>query len=165
MGILISKNDFVGKYKLDKSINDNIDAYILEYEETILRNLLGNELFSLFLEDVDAETKKPESQIYLDIYNPLYFEENYTVYESNGMVKMLLGFIYFEYVRDIQVTVSTAGSKQLQSETAIAVEARHSVQRYNKSIDYYTAIQEYCYKNREVYPTFRGTYRDYTSSL
>ena len=76
MGLLIVKGDFVGKYALATSTkgSDNIDAYIAEYEEQILIDLLGLELFELFKADVNSGTKKPVTDIYLTLYDRLNFE-------------------------------------------------------------------------------------------
>ena len=156
MGLLISKTDFTGKFALSQSITDNITAFITEYEAAYLRDLLGASLYTLFAADVNNST--PQSTIYLSIYNAIAEDSGDVLVKSRGMKKMLLGFIWWEYVRQ---------SKYKHTGTGIVVDS-HEVSRegdnsemflysmYNESIYDYKAIQWYICEHKSDYPTFNG---------
>jgi hypothetical protein len=160
MGLLIVKSDFVGKYALATSTksNDNIDAYIAEYEEQILIDLLGLELFELFKADVDSGTKKPETPIYLTLYDRLNFEYCNSLLTSFGLKNILLSIIYFYYVRDNTKKQTLNGDQKIQSEVSDPANQSYLLLRYNEGVKSYKAIQRYLLNNEaETYPTFKGT--------
>jgi len=168
MGLLIVKSDFVGKYALATSTkgNDNIDAYIAEYEEQILIDLLGLELFTLFAADVDSGTKKPVTPIYLTLYDRLNFEYCNRLLTSFGIKNILLSIIYFYYVRDNTVKQTVNGDVKIQTEVSQLADQTYLLLRYNEAIMAYSVIQRYCLENKiDVYPTFKGTYKQVASLI
>lgn len=167
MGLLIVKGDFVGKYALATSTkgNDNIDVYIAEYEEQILIDLLGLELFELFKADVDSGTKKPVTPIYLTLYDKLNFNLCDQLLTSFGIKNILLSIIYFYYVRDNPIKQTVNGPVEIQTEVSQKVDKSFLYLRYNEGIISYTVIQRYCLDKTDVYPTFKGTYKQVTSLI
>ncbi len=168
MGLLIVKSDFVGKYALATSTkgNDNIDAYIAEYEEQILIDLLGLELFELFKSDVDSGTKKPVTPIYLTIYDRLNFEYCGRLLTSFGIKNILLSIIFFHYVRDNTIKQTVNGAVKIQSEVSQPVDQTYLLLRYNEAIMAYSVIQRYCLENEtDVYPAFKGVYKQIASLI
>lgn len=168
MGLLIVKTDFVGKYALATSTkgNDNIDSYIAEYEEQILIDLLGLELFELFKADVDGVTKKPVTPIYLTLYDRLNFEYCNHLLTSFGLKNILLSIIYFYYVRDNTVKQTVNGSVNIQTEVSQPADKTYLLLRYNEAVTAYSVIQRYCLENKDdVYPTFKGTYKQVASLI
>jgi hypothetical protein len=160
MGLLIVKNDFVGKYELVKNINDTIDSYISIYEENYLRELLGINLFNLYKANVVNHL--PVTASYLTITNPLFIEQNGYNIISAGLKNMLLGFIFFEYVRDAKIKQSMSGSvvnKVDSSSNDFTQEFLY--QRYNESIDIYKNIQTYIELNKDIYPSYNGFTKGY----
>lgn len=160
MGLLITKSDFTGKYSLATSTKgqDNIDAYIDFYEEKFLRRLMGIELFGLFKADVDMVTKIPSLPEFLTLYNPLYYEHCEALHESEGLKKMLLGFIFFHYVRENTKKQTLNGDVKVQSEVSTAPNQTYIILRYNESVEWYNTIQMYILDNEAtLYPTFKGT--------
>ena len=168
MGLLIVKGDFVGKYALATSTkgNDNIDAYIVEYEEQILIDLLGLELFELFKADVNVSTKKPNTDIYLALYDRLNFEYCNRLLTSFGIKNILLSIIYFYYVRDNTAKQTVNGDVKIQTEVSQPADQTYLLLRYNEAIMAYSVIQRYCLENEtDVYPTFKGTYKQVASLI
>jgi len=168
MGLLIVKSDFVGKYALASSTkgNDNIDAYIAEYEEQILIDLLGVELFELFKADVNSGTKKPNTDIYLKLYDRLNFEYCNRLLTSFGIKNILLSIIYFYYVRDNKVKQTVNGDVNIQTEVSQPSDQTYLLLRYNEAIMSYSVIQRYCLENEtDIYPTFKGTYKKIASLI
>ncbi len=101
MGLLVVDTDFEGKWKLALGNNDEVDAYIEVYEEKFLIELLGKELFDLF--EAVVTDQVVAAGIYKTIYDPFSLKINGCIVTSEGMKKMLLGLIYFEYVRDNKI--------------------------------------------------------------
>ena len=52
MGILIDREDFVGKHKLSKTIDTKLDDCITDHESSYLIKLIGIELYNLFIADL-----------------------------------------------------------------------------------------------------------------
>jgi len=164
MGLLVVKSDFVGKYDLPKSINDKIDAYIAEYEEKILTEMLGDDLFTAFKTNVDSTIRKPVLQIYLDLYNPVTVEAWDCSLRSEGMKEMLLGFIFFHYVRDEPFKVGMNGAVVNQTETSTQANTSFLYTRYNEAVKNYNIILSYANDNRAaVYPTLKGRFKSFSS--
>ena len=161
MGLIVVKDDFTGKYDLVKSINDKIESYIETYEESYLRELLGIDLFNLYKANVVNHL--PVNASYLTITNPLYIEQNGYSIVSKGIKDMLLGFIFFEYVRDNKIKQSMSGSVVNGVDSSNNDFTQEFLfQRYNESIDIYKNIQLYIELNKATYPTYTGFIKGYS---
>ena len=161
MGLIIVKEDFVGKFDLVKSINDKIESYITTYEESYLRELLGINLFNLYKADVVNHL--PITASYLTITNPLFIEQNGYSIISNGIKDMLLGFIFFEYVRGNKIKQSMSGSVVNSVDNSNNDFTQEFLfQRYNESIDIYKNIQTYIELNKTIYSTYNGLIKGYS---
>jgi hypothetical protein len=161
MGLIVVKDDFTGKYDLVKSINDKIESYIETYEESYLRELLGIDLFNLYKANVVNHL--PVNSSYLTITNPLFIEQNGYSIVSKGIKDMLLGFIFFEYVRDNKIKQSMSGSVVNGVDSSNNDFTQEFLfQRYNESIDIYKNIQLYIELNKATYPTYNGFIKGYS---
>ncbi len=165
MGLLIVADDFVGKWDLAKSNDDKIDEYIAEYEEMYLIELLGKELFDLFKADVSSTTLKPVTPIYLTLYNSFTEKINELVFTSEGLKKMLLGLIFFQYVRDNRIKQTMNGAIEIQTEVSTFSESTFLFQRQNQAVQTYNAIQQYILDNKLDYPTFYGVIKRKSSFI
>ncbi len=164
INILISEDDFVGKWELAKNNDDKIDEYIAEYEEQYLVELLGKELFDLFKADLTAGI--PNTQIYKDIFNPFSITINQAiVITSKGMKKMLVGLIYFQYVKDNKTKQTINGAVNQQTEVSTPSDNTFLYQRYNDAVRTYQAIQTYIIKNKASYLTFAGVIKEKSSFI
>jgi hypothetical protein len=161
MGLLLVKEDFVGKYNLVKSDFDQIDSFIDQFEEPLLRELLGKELFDLFKADVDPITLKPVTQIYLDLYDPLEIEWGACphTYQSLGLKNTLLGIIWFEYVRNDPKKQSMNGTVVNKTETSEQANLTFIYRNYNESIESFNIIWRYTEQDKTNYPTFNGHWK------
>ncbi len=148
MGILIDKSDFTGIYELNLSIKDKVDEYIEEFEKPILVKLLGSDLFDLF--EADLNNQVPTDPIYLKLYEP---SEDLC---SQGMVKMLLGFIYYDYIRDSPRSQGMNGPVKRNTEVSEPANLDYLARMYNKSVNTYWAIQRMCIEGPTDYPDFAG---------
>ena len=83
------------------------------------------------------------------------------------MKKMLLGMIYFLYVRDAAVNTKMGSVINVAENSREAKgEERGLTQRYNKAISTYDAIQWcICDNDTDDYPTYNGQHKEFTSGI
>lgn len=160
MPLPITQNtDYVGEFQItqDKFSTKKLNTYINRYELTYLNRLLGCELAKLFIADLNP-SGVPTDQRFIDIYDIFCKMIACELEESAGIKEMLLGFIYFEYVKNNNSFVGTSGNKSSETENSNeAGSLVHNVYaRYNLSIETYSAIQAYICDNMTVYPEFEG---------
>jgi len=186
--IILQVSDFTqkGKYYIPIgttgcSSEQKLQNYIDRYEKRYLQDLLGCELSELFIADLDGNTHIPVTQIYLDIYNEICVDLTQgfnSIYYgtcgckpsrivSRGMKSMLMGFIYFQYMRDQPNAKDLTGvnNKKAENSTMASFESWGIDQYYNESIEDYQNIQYYIYENKGDYPTFNGVKKEITSTL
>lgn len=164
MGIFVNQYDFENQSKFQLSTglytNQKITNYIDRYEKDYIMELLGVELGNLFFADVSGAL--PVTPKYLKIYQPFYEQISFTYMGSKGMKDMLMGFIYFEYIKDMATNVTPVGSVKPKEQNSSVVSAHNPIYLvYNESISTYNAIQEYIYFNMNDYPEFRGLNKKY----
>jgi hypothetical protein len=153
-----------GKYEIHTGIyeTERLQSYIDKYEKMYLINLLGVDLYNDFI----ANPTFPE---YVFIYEPfevdsnsvsLYFGNRIII--SEGMKVMLLGFIYFEYVKDLTNQITPVGNVRPVGENSADVSTLYSMMyaRYNESIKTYRGIQQYICLNKGDYDTFNGVFKE-----
>jgi len=150
--MIVTISDFVGKYQLHSGtyVTTNIQAYIDKYEPRYLRELFGAELYTDFLSDLDQQTNEPKSPNFKYVYLP--FAEDVNVFQllvSDGIKEMLLGFIYFEYSKDLQNQMTPYGNVQNKSELSNTVSTLSSMiwTRYNESVRTFMAIRDWMLLN------------------
>ena len=174
MGLLITKDDFTGVNAISKSISSNIDAYIAEWEERYLVELLGASLFKLFKADVNGTTKIPNTLIYQNIYNAiaedysiLYLGCDSNIIISRGMKEMLVAFIWYQFI---------VGEKYRSTNTGIVVDSNEVSRnndftegnvfvKYNTAVKDYNSIQQYIIINSVDYPLYNGLNKSLMSRL
>jgi hypothetical protein len=159
MGLIIQKSDFVGKYSISQNTYSNLDNYINKYEELYLINLLGVELFKLF--KLDVVNHSPVTQKYLDIFNTIKEDDTNcnSIRISEGIKEMLLGFVYFEYLKDDKYKPTPSGTVASESENSreTGFEENGIYNRYNNSIKSYNTIQWFIEKDiNNNYPLYNG---------
>lgn len=174
---LLAPSDFVGIW--DLPVNDLSDAeiqkYLDRYEPIYLRKLLGATLYSEFLTDLGGSlttSATPSEARFTAIFNAFNIDEaakTGEIHTSEGMKDMLKGFIYFEWVRDNNVTVNITGNnKSLYSnaERAIVSEG-HAIDNYNTALDTYNQIHWYIDENTNDYDydDFNGVDIEYITWL
>lgn len=173
MGLLINKTDFIGKYQVGRTNFDSLDAYISRYEEVFLIELLGFELFKLFkaayLASI-APIPVPMPTIYQVIYDairedittqsswcPEFFDEFgncQNIRQNFGMKSMVLGMVWFEYVREFAIKMTSSGASIDAAEVSTFADSTFMYQRYNESINDQYVIQWYIKEHIVDYPLF-----------
>ena len=156
MGILIKNTDFVGIYRISQNCFSDLDLYIEANEKEYIEDLLGSELASEFINNLSS--MQPTSQKFIEIYDPFSEDDGICINRSEGMKKMLIGMIYFDYVRDVNFKVTTGGIKKNAVETSndVGTNEHDLWRRYNRAIKTYNAIQGYICERMATYPNYNG---------
>jgi len=162
MGLFVTISDFTSKFALSTGMyaNTNIQSYIDRYEDIYLTELLGIKLYNQFIADLTAGV--PMTAKYTKIFNSFKEEMDIRLIISRGMKDMLLGFIYFEYMKDSITQTTPIGVVKQSSENSNPISAHTPIYlRYNESVKTYRAIQDYIMLNLGTYPDFRGYNKQY----
>jgi hypothetical protein len=156
--MLITSSDFIGRYKISSNphTSGDLNAFLLENEKNILKDLLGSELCGLL--EADLTSGVPQSDRFTDIYNELYFDYCGREVRSRGMKSMLVSLCFFLYVRqqDIRNTIS-GDQKNTSSNSIDSPKSRTNLTMiYNDGVSDYHVIQHYIKDNEGIYPEFKG---------
>jgi hypothetical protein len=117
---LINQSDFVGKFQIAENKFSDITPYINRYEEKILIELMGKELADDYLSDpIDPK------------------------WDDYDFKDLLVGLVYFEYVRDLPYRITNQGFVyQMDENSSQVIHSLALRQRYNESIDLWIEIQK-----------------------
>lgn len=163
MAKFVNEADFIDKFELSTGMysNTKIQDYIDRYEEQYLIQLLGVELYNQFIADLDIDNI-PQDVKFLKIFEPFNEQISFTLMMSRGMKDMLVGFIYFEYLKDLITKTTSVGVTKPQEQNSKIITSHTTIYgRYNESINTYKAIQEYILLSMNDYADFRGIQKLY----
>ena len=160
--MFINQEDFVGDIEITQSANitDKLNSIIETVEKNILRLLLGDDLYILFLADLDGNNE-PQTTNYINLLNGINFDYGERKYIYDGLKLMLKYFIYSEYIKynSLQATVGTVIPEKDNSITMSDFDISElSNKAYNKGIKYYREAISYIVINIEDYSTFDYTF-------
>lgn len=156
MGLIVEVADFTGRFQIPTD-NDRLNAVINSWEKYYLKQLLGIELYKLFAADITAHV--PGTLIYQNIFNPIEQDFNQEILISEGIKIMLLGFLYWEYVREVEKKLSTVGFIANTSDVSkpIAIDFTQTNNKYNDAVTSFETIQWYIRdQNITTYPLYNG---------
>lgn len=179
--ILLTVADFVTYFSIPVSVASETEAdlqvYIDRFEKYYIVKLLGATLGELFIADLANASQAArfvaiQDEFYLDNLNSCfcgywYNYEQGEVVISRGMVDMLKGFIFYEYVSASQTKLSQNGVTISIDEggTILSPQGgfRFAEKKFNECLLTFRAIQWYIrqYAPSETdyeYPEFNGTY-------
>jgi len=165
--MIVTLSDFqTGKYELHTGMydQDRIQNYIDLYESKYIKELLGVTLGEEFIADYQAGLLNPNFVI---IFDPLSFDYNRRIYISEGMKAMLVGFLYWEIVRDYFNQMTPVGNVIPTGENSMRSTSLSSTMwdRYNEAVRNYRAIQFYVVRNAADYDCFNGQHKLYSTWL
>ena len=137
----VSQSDFKGKFQITENKFTDITPYIDRYEGTIFIELMGKELSEDFIND-PTDSK-------WDDFKAIGF----------GIKSLIVGLVYFEYVRDLPYRMTNKGMVYQMDENANQVIHAHILrQRYNECINDWREMQKYL---RGEFDEFAGKRRKY----
>lgn len=159
--MLLQPSDFVGKYKIakDSYTKVELEAYIEKYEDRYLQELMGCDLYDLFKADLTLSIPQiPQTTRFTELMDSLCIQDEYgEIFRSDGLLEMLKGFIFYQYVLDQKFRNTMVGT--VVNETAFAREANIAKitieDRYNLAVESYCAMQVHM-TNATYYPEYNG---------
>ncbi len=182
---MLLSTEFTGLHKIaqDNVTAANLTIYIAKYEKKYLVDLLGYDLYLLFVADLNG-SGVPVTTKYLTIYNALKnpvassdnwipmnsMRSNRSLYDevkpiqqppySEGIRTMLKGFIYYEFVNEYGLLVSQTGvvtnNNENSNESSGAKHLGLIESRYNEAVNSYIVIRNYILANLVTYPEYEG---------
>jgi hypothetical protein len=160
MSILNDEDFKNGRYRItvDPEQETDLDDTIETVENDILPQLFGVELYDLFIADLVAGV--PQSVRFVTIFDAFNDQTNGCITQSQGMKVMLKGYTYYDYVRDINGSVTPNGTKKKISENSTDMNGIQYdlTSRYNDGVRNYKAIQHYMNTiDPDTYPEYDGT--------
>ena len=153
MSNIIQIADFAGtQYSLPEQKYISYQNYLDKYEKRFLVNLLGADLYDLFIADLVSGV--PQTQRFIDIYDAFAIDDNNSVRYSEGMKVAALQYVYFYAVRDLSVKKTNTGVVFNNNEVSTGpfYSGYNIVEAYNEAIKNAKEIQWYICDNDEVYP-------------
>lgn len=150
MNLITKVGDFTGKYELHKGayVQTKLQAYIDKYEPRYLKELFGVTLYNDFYSDLVLVNGNyvPQSPNFTFLFEP--FAEDTTLYRmliSDGIKEMLLGYIYFEYAKDLYSQQTVYGAVNQLPELSNPTSTLSSLMytRYNESVRTMNAIRNW----------------------
>lgn len=178
---MLTYADFTGYHKIaqDTTTQELLTAFIVKYEQKYLVDLLGYDLYLLFIDDLNAGV--PVSQRFTVIYNalknpnsssnwiwqPKFRSFRNSLYDepkpktealySEGIKEMLKGFIYAEFINEYGYEVSQVGIVVNQNENSEKTSVIPQTEaRFNKAVNSFTVIRNYILDNPADYPEYEG---------
>ena len=159
--MFLSTTDFTGFYQISNGNphqDVKIDEYIADNQEEFLTDLLGCDLYALFIADLVNDV--PQTQRFIDIFNAFCVDDSGcgTQIRSKGMKVMLKGFTYFNIVRnsDFFNTISGNVKNEFSNSAHVSTVEMGINERYNVALGTYRAIQWFICENDTIYPEYNG---------
>lgn len=169
---IITIDQLTGLFRVSQNRHNEGDLQIFldTYEKQYLQDLLGCDLYVLFVDDLDAsDPQVPQTAPYLDIYNAFCEDESSHcgIIRSHGMVDMMLGFLYWEWLRYDSFKKTASGTVISDTENSNhARTAQYDLYvKYNRSVGSYQAIQYKISLDSVTYPDFNGIIKNVNGPL
>jgi hypothetical protein len=153
MSDIIQISDFQGtEYFLPAQKKGNYQTYLDKYEKKYLVDLLGAELYGLFIADLVGGV--PVTSRFLDIYNPFELDDSCSVRKSEGMKLAVIQYVYFYAVRDLNPKKTPTGVVMNSNENSgdPVYGGYNIVEAYNESVSNAHEIQWFICDNMSDYP-------------
>lgn len=169
MAKIVQISDFKGDYAitLNSYSGTHLQYFLDKYELFYLRKILGVELGEALYNDIATPFALPTATKYKTIFNPLNYDDNGLQICSEGLISILTGFIFFEYVRFQNIQNTITGNVKAQNEVSeVASFGLSSLyQNHNAAIKSAKSIQYYINDNISDYSNFNGICLEYTSQF
>lgn len=157
--MIITSADFkegVHKIAFDQYTRLDLEDLISKEESNLMVRLLGIDLWTLF--QADLVNGVPQTQIYIDLYEPFTIEIGGCLVISKGIKEYLKGAIYFLYMREVAIKATPNGAVKANHEvsTTLTGNTYASVLKLNESKNTGLSIQFLADSEPTIYPTFKG---------
>lgn len=168
---IVQIKDFLDNpvYDIAKTIqvDTQLSSLIDSIEKDKLQDLLGCNLYDLFIADLTASTPQiPQTQLFIDLFDEFCIDNNFCKRQkSQGIKDMLMAFIYFEWHRYNQNKSVANGIVLIDSENShlANLASTNIYDKYNRGIESYQAIQFFIQENITIYPDFKGVKKEFAT--
>ncbi len=169
MANIVTFSDYVeGSVTLqqDSTTQARLEAIRDEYQDHYIYQLLGAELGTAFLADLDG-SGVPQTARFEALYDPFVEDDECEgIQRSLGIKIFIKNIIWFHFARINNVRVTVAGNASHLSENSEqAYNGKYLAHLFNQSIDTGKAIQWYIHQNSADYPEYNGQYLDYVIGI
>ena len=166
MSLFVQTSDFESGLlciATDNYSKPTLQSIIDEVEEKCLQELLGCDLYNLFI--ADYTTANPSStafseQRFIDLFDSFCIDNNCGIISSDGIKKMLMYFIFVEHIRFQEVNNALSGNKEVDTESMTNVHGKGLFVHYNRAIHTYSAIQWLICDTSDLYPEYNGQIKE-----
>ena len=159
---IVTIDDYIGEVQLqiDNATTARFNSIRDKHSDDYIYQLLGGELGTLYLADLDANGVPSEAR-FLAIYNAFVQDASdvslYGLVQSKGIKFYIKNIIWFYFARQNNVRISLGGNKSSSSQNSTPnADGLYLARIYNESIDTGKAIQWYINQNSETYPEYNG---------
>ncbi len=159
MARFIQVSDFHnGEFLLStQSDTTELQAIIDRLEVEVLQDLMGREMYDAFIADLDTNVfpQAPQEQRFIDIYNPFYLDDTCRL-RSEGIIKMLQMFIWFEAIKDQGQENTPVGivTNQFENSTNRSNSMAGIGRTYNRAVNTFNDIAHYINLESSIYPEY-----------
>lgn len=174
MGLFVNDTDFnKGEIRIATSTATQVDLniFIDTAEVEVLQELFGLDLYTLFIADLVAGV--PQTQRFIDVFDAFYDDTDAVAgwccgsSRSEGIKKMLMRFIYFEFTREQHIQNTSTGPIKPDRNNAISATGPEIglITKYNKGVGSYQAIARKMILDSTTYPEYKGISKGKTVSI
>lgn len=138
----IDIDDFIGFYKIDENLYDS--DIVEKTEESVLRDLLGNTLYTEFINDLDG-SNEPQTQKWKDFKDGKDYTDSILI-NYVGISEMLVAFCFYALILDNYESSSTGFTKNLNQNSRVFNEHEKKAlayKSYNKGVNFYTQSEKF----------------------
>lgn len=137
----IDIDNFTGFYEINESYYDSV--IVADVEEQILRDLLGNTLYSAFI--ADLTDNEPKTQKWINFKDGEDYTDTILIHYK-GISEMLVAFAFSALVIDVNNSNSTGFTKNLNQNSRVynSYEREQlSNKAYNKGVNFYVQCEKF----------------------
>lgn len=161
MARFVAVEDFVkGEFLISQQDQtDDLKAVIDRLEEEILQDLLGKELYDLFIANLNTGVfpNVPVASRFLDIFEK-FFQDDPFYLRSEGMIIMLQAMIYFEWIRQTGMEETPVGvvHHEFENSTNLSAVAANLEMTHNRGVKTFLSILDFIILDQTSYPEYSG---------
>lgn len=161
MGRFVAVEDFLtGEFLISQQDQtDDLQAVIDRLEEEILQDLLGKEMYDLFIADLDTAPfpQVPQAARFTAIFEK-FFQDDPFYLRSEGMIKMLQAMIWFEWTKGLGMENTPVGviRNEFENSTNLSAVAANLEMDYNRGVRTFLSILDFIILDTTTYPEYSG---------
>lgn len=168
--MLIDSTYFINKLNLPQVGNTeglaDVNNFITQYEPEYLRCVLGNELYDVFINEVDG-SGLPSEQRWIDLLEGVSFTYKNCSYVWNGFkpltpalkISPIANYVFYQYVNNKVTDFTLIGEVQSTTDNNRVVSSvDRLVDTWNRMVDMNKNLYRFLKANKTVYPEWKICY-------